>query len=130
MIQAQLPLPRLETMPCRPLPLAAPDARNIVEQAVAAVFGVPLRELRASTRRQASTAFARQVAMYLAHVTCGLNLTEVGSLFGRDRTTVGHACGVVEDRRDDPSFDRLMDHLERAVMRLLAAFVYMDAPHR
>lgn len=107
--------------------LAAPAARDLIEQAVAAVFAVPLAELKAQTRRKAPIAFARQVAMYLAHVVCGLSLTEVGLLFGRDRTTVGHACGLIEDRRDDPVFDHLMEHLERAIMRLMAAVSHMEA---
>ncbi len=54
----------------------------------------------------------------LAHVMCGLTLTEVGLLFGRDRTTVAHACAVVEDRRDDPVFDRALDLLEWALPSL------------
>jgi chromosomal replication initiation ATPase DnaA len=56
--------------------------------------------------------------MYLAHVACGLTLTDTGRLFGRDRTTVAHACGVIEDRRDDPLFDRALDLLEWAVPAL------------
>ena len=53
--------------------------------------------------------------MYLAHTSYGLNLSEVGRLFERDRTTVAHACGVVEDRRDDPIFDRVLDVLDWGV---------------
>jgi chromosomal replication initiation ATPase DnaA len=49
-----------------------------------------------------------------------VSLTEVGHLFDRDRTTVAHACSLVEDRRDDPDFDYL-NHLERAVSCLLDA---------
>jgi hypothetical protein len=41
------------------------------------------RYLRAPTRRSPRAAFARQVAMYLAHVVCGLSLTEVGTMFAR-----------------------------------------------
>jgi hypothetical protein len=66
-------------------------------------------------------AFARQVSMYLAHVGCGLSLTDVGILFARDRSTVAHACCVVEDRRDDPEFDSRLDHLERAIISLVKA---------
>jgi chromosomal replication initiation ATPase DnaA len=79
------------------------------------VFGLALGDLRRATRGRAKVALARQVAMYLAHVGCGLSLTETGRLFARDRTTVAHACGVVEDRRDDPTFDRALDLLEWAV---------------
>ncbi len=86
-----------------------------IEKSVSNAFSVPERELRARTRRKAHTAFARQVAMYLAHVGCGLNYSEVGRLFGRDRTTAAHACKLIEDRRDDPGLDLSLDHLEQAV---------------
>lgn len=90
-------------------------ACNMIEQTVAQAFGIKTFELRAPTRRRAPVALARQVAMYLAHVTCGLTLTEVGRLFGRDRTTAAHACRLVEDRRDDPNFDKSLDCLELAL---------------
>ena len=91
--------------------------RRIIEQAVSAAFHVVRDELWTATRGSPSTAFARQVAMYLAHVGCGLTLTEVGRLFARDRTTVAHACSLVEDRREEPPFDRALELLEGA-MRL------------
>jgi chromosomal replication initiation ATPase DnaA len=60
-------------------------------------------------------AFARQVGMYLAHVAAGLPMSEVGRLFSRNRTTVAHACAIVEDCRDDPQFDRALAILEFAL---------------
>jgi chromosomal replication initiation ATPase DnaA len=92
---------------------------TIVEGAVAQVFGVGHGDLFRATRGRARIALARQVAMYLAHVCCGLTFTEIGHLFGRDRTTVAHACAVVEDRRDDPIFDRTLELLEWVVPSLL-----------
>ena len=80
---------------------------SMLEQAVLRVFMVASADLWSGTRGRPSVAFARQVGMYLAHVTCGLSLTEVGEVFARDRTTVAHACGRVEDQRDDPAFDRV-----------------------
>src|SRR4029077_12068941 len=71
--------------------------RQVLEQAVSGVFMVRSGDLWAGTRGCPRAAFARQVAMYLAHVACGLTLTEVGQVFVRDRTTVAHACGRVED---------------------------------
>jgi len=97
--------------------------RQVIDPAVAAVFEVDLHDLRAATRGSTRTAFARQVAMYLAHVVCGLSLTEVGTLFARDRTTAAHACSVVEDRRDDPDLDGRLEHLERAVASLIDALL-------
>lgn len=101
-----------------PPPRPADVRREAIEQAVVQVFAVAGHDLRRTTRGRARVALARQVAMYLAHVGCGLSLTETGRLFGRDRTTVAHACGVVEDRRDDPVFDRALDLLEWAVPAL------------
>jgi chromosomal replication initiation ATPase DnaA len=93
--------------------------REMLEQAVPRVFKVASAELWSQTRGPPRAAFARQVAMYLAHVACGLTLTEVGQVFARDRTTVAHACGLVEDLRDDPMLDRSLELLE-AVLRNLA----------
>lgn len=92
--------------------------RNVIEHAVTHTFGVTSHEVWAVTRGTPHIALARQVGMYLAHVAFELSLTDVGTLFVRDRTTVAHACTVVEDRRDDPLFDRVLDLMEHAV-RLL-----------
>lgn len=100
------------------------QVRRAIDPAVAAVFEVDIHDLCAATRRSPRAAFARQVAMYLAHVVCGLSLTEVGALFARDRTTVAHACEVVEDRRDDVELDGRLEHLERAVVSLIDALAW------
>ena len=68
-----------------------------------------------------AAAFARQIAMYLAHVGFGLSMAEIGRAFGRDRTTVVHACHLIEDRRDDIRFDLMLDHLEQAAIALRTA---------
>lgn len=63
-----------------------------------------------------STCHVRQIAMYVCHVVLQLSLSDIGAAFGRDRTTVGHACNVVEDRRDDASFDAFVASIERVVL--------------
>lgn len=93
--------------------------RGLIEAAVGDVFGVPRDRLATPSRGKAPIALARQAAMYLAHVTCGLTLTDVGRVFARDRTTVAHACAVIEDRRDDPPFDRALELLEWIVPTLV-----------
>lgn len=93
--------------------------RQVIERTVAQIFGVSGSELRRATRGRAHVARARQVGMYLAHVACGLTLTDVGRVFERDRTTVAHACGVIEDGRDDPTFDHVLELLECAVQAML-----------
>lgn len=93
--------------------------RPIIDTAVAQVFAINLVELSRRSRGRANVALARQVAMYVAHVACGLSFTEIGTLFDRDRTTVAHACSIVEDRRDDPMFDTVLELLESAVLNML-----------
>ena len=95
--------------------------RQVIDPAVALVFEVDPAELGATTRRSPRAAFARQVAMCLTHVVCGLSMTEVGALFSRDRTTVAQACEVVEDRRDDPELDSRVERLECAVAAVIGA---------
>ncbi len=96
---------------------------RVLIQSVALVFEIDEHHLEAATRGKAPIARARQVAMYMAHIGWRMTLTDVGRLFGRDRTTVAHACEAIEDLRDDPSFDRRLDLLEKA-LRCLAE------PHR
>ena len=88
---------------------------TIVQEIVARAFQIPVIEIKAPTRRTAPVALARQTAMYLMHVVFGMSLSAVGRHFGRDRTTASHACRQIEDRRDDPAFDLMVDRLEFAV---------------
>jgi len=92
---------------------------RFVEALVSAALGIGIAALRTSGRGSAAEAMARQVAMYLAHVNLGLSLSQVGKDFGRDRTTVAHACSRVEDHRDDPRFERIIACLEAALDRWL-----------
>jgi chromosomal replication initiation ATPase DnaA len=92
-----------------------PELRELLEAVVAAGFDVEEALLRLPSRGYATIALARQAAMYLAHVVCRLSKADVGRMFERDRTTVHHACLVVEQRRDNARFDAAIDHLERVV---------------
>jgi chromosomal replication initiation ATPase DnaA len=96
-----------------------------MDRLVGRTFSVNPAAIRARRRGEARTAFARQVAIYLTHIGFGLTLTEVAALFGRDRTTVAHACRVVERRRDEPEMDATVGMLERALGLATKA---IDAP--
>ncbi len=74
------------------------------------------------TRRSARSARVRQTAMYLAHVCFGQDFSAIGRGFGRDPSTVRHACALIEDVRGDARFDRLLSYLERACLEFAAAF--------
>lgn len=95
---------------------AAELAANVVSYAL----GVPAHEIVDDARGCSQTAFARQLAMYLCHVAFELSLSRVAAAFGRDRSTVAHACHAIEDRRDESQFDLWMSSLE-AMMRAAPA---------
>lgn len=93
-------------------------ARRIVEGAVAVVFFIDQRQIDGASRGEARVAHARQVSMYLLHCAFQLPHAQIGRIYNRDRTTVRHACAIIEDRRDEPTFDRTMCNLEEIVCRL------------
>lgn len=92
-------------------PLDPPFA-HLTTALVAIHFGVPELTLTSSTRGRRHATQARQVAMYLLNGVFSLTQTRIAELFGRDRSTVAHACHVVEDTRDDPLFDAKIERLE------------------
>ena len=105
---------------------AGADAGNIcrfMAAITAATLGVDLAEVVGPKRGTAPAAFARSAAMYLAHVCLGISLSEIGAHFGRDRTTVGHACRRIEDARDDERFDRVLTCLESTLGECRGSFL-------
>jgi chromosomal replication initiator protein len=74
---------------------AGRDVSTIVKR-VAAAFDVGEKELLGPSRLR-GVLRPRQVAMYLARELTGLSLPRIGAAFGRDHTTVLHACRKVED---------------------------------
>ena len=75
-----------------PRPVAA---RHVLD-CTSAHFAVPIADLTGS-RRDAPTARARQVAMYLLRNDSSLSLPEIGrTLGGRDHTTALHGCRKIE----------------------------------
>lgn len=80
---------------------------------MAALFDVSGGELRRPGRATTGISRVRQIGMYVTHVALGLTMAEVGRGFGRDRTTVQHACHLIEDMRDDQEFDGIVATAER-----------------
>jgi hypothetical protein len=90
--------------------------------AAAAARGVDCAAIRSPRRERAKIAAARQLALYLHHVVFGASLSACGHALARDRASVRHACAAIEDRRDDPRFDRAVAALE-AGLRAQAGLV-------
>ena len=82
---------------------------------LSAFFNVSGRELRSHSRCERPVARVRQIGMYVAHVTLALTMSEVGRAFGRDRSTVNHACHLIEDMREEVEFDGIVQSIENIV---------------
>ncbi len=87
-------------------------AAQLSAHVVSYALGVPSGSIVDEARGCSKTAYARQLAMYLCHVAFELSLARVAIAFGRDRSTVAHACHAIEDRRDEAQFDVWLSSLE------------------
>ena len=85
------------------------------------------RDLPEGAARRRPRCHMRQIAMYLSHVVLSVPYQTIATAFGRDRTTVMHACSVVEDRRDDAGYDRFVEQCERCVGAVFAPLGHDDA---
>jgi chromosomal replication initiation ATPase DnaA len=63
------------------------------------VYGVPVEELRKPTRGRPHVVRARQIAIHLARTVFGLSHKQLAAEFRRDRSTVHHACHLIDGMR-------------------------------
>lgn len=82
---------------------------------MAALFNVSGRQLRSPKRDSKDVARVRQIGMYIARVTLCLNIRLIADGFARDKSTVTHACHLIEDLRDDEEFDIIITRVEAVV---------------
>lgn len=113
------PPPEIPGEPFAPLPAATRALCATIWQMTEEMLTLNGERPPERRDRRRMLCHARQIAMYVCHVVLGLSLSEIGRAFDRDRTTVAHACHVVEDRRDDPAFDGFVGALERVAKRLV-----------
>lgn len=69
------------------------------------------------------TARARKIACYLAVVTASAGPELVAQASGLHRGTIHKHCAWVEDERDKPEFDALIERLEQALVGMCARVV-------
>ncbi len=111
--------------PRLPASLPIRIACRIVRQMIAEVILLLDGRVMLRRDRRRFTCQVRQIAMYVCHVALGISMSDIGQALGRDRSTVTHACHVVEDRRDDLAFDEFISSIERLVS---AVFNVSEAP--
>jgi chromosomal replication initiation ATPase DnaA len=104
-----------EALQATQMPAESPAAdihHRFVVRLVAFAAQVRPEEILSRGRGTTEASSARQLAMYLLHTKLSLPFAVVAKLFGRDRTTVAHACSAVEDLRDIPERDDFVGELE------------------
>jgi chromosomal replication initiation ATPase DnaA len=94
----------------------------VIVALVAWAEAVPVDALLQPSRGDQPIADARHLAIYLAHVMIGVDMTRLGRSFGRDRASVRHALRRIEQRRDEPLFDARVSALE-TILEPLAVVV-------
>lgn len=99
--------------PCRNL------MARFINQMVASAFGFSPDRLLKGDRGNAKVTRARHISIYLMHTCLSFSLTEIGKIYSKDRTTIGHACRVIEDLRDEPAFDDRILELEQTIQTVL-----------
>ncbi|WP_028081143.1 chromosomal replication initiator protein DnaA [Solimonas soli] len=84
-----------------------------IKRTVAAYYNIRVADLN-SPRRTRSLARPRQVAMALAKELTQHSLPEIGESFGKDHTTVLHACRkIAELREEDVKYREDYENLQR-----------------
>lgn len=78
-------------------------------------LGVPIEAIMSASRETREAAFARKIAIYLCSTAFSMSYARIALAFARDRSTVGAACRIVEDKRDDPLFDGWIGAMEDAL---------------
>lgn len=84
-----------------------------IQRMVADYYNIKVADLKSKSRSR-SVARPRQMAMALAKELTSHSLTEIGRAFGRDHTTVLHACKAISELcENDNSFKEDHTHLTR-----------------
>ncbi|MEM1037401.1 MAG: helix-turn-helix domain-containing protein [Pseudomonadota bacterium] len=91
----------------------------LVGHVVSYVLGVKGIEIMASGRGSRLASKGRQLSMYLAHVSLGWSIGRVADAFRRDRSTVSHACQLIEYERDDEAVDHWICEMEESLLKLV-----------
>jgi len=89
---------------------------NLVIRVVSTLDRIEVGEFTRTSRGRADICLARQMAMYLMHTVFSCPYHRVAAFFGRDRTTISHACRLIEDARDDRDFDKRLEVMENLLV--------------
>lgn len=104
------------------------DRADLTLHIVAMRLGTPMETLTRKGRLSLPALRSRRVSLYLAHVALGWTLERVGHAFGINRQTVSTACTRIEDARDEPHLNDLLDELAATILGLCEAPPAVNLP--
>jgi chromosomal replication initiator protein len=88
---------------------------DIIKRAVADYYGISINDLSARKRTKALSD-PRQVAMYITREITEYAITEIGEKFGKDHSTVSHACERVKRKmKADPTLEPTIQKLIKQI---------------
>jgi chromosomal replication initiation ATPase DnaA len=92
---------------------------GLAQTIVGQIYAVSALEMRGATRGRPRAAWARQVAIHLAHSVFGMSHVQLAVEFQRDRSTVSHACDVIRRQRANNSeLDATLHWMEAHLRRV------------
>lgn len=98
-----------------------PDCATVSQVTLGVVslaLGISSADILSNSRR-APAVYGRQIAMYLLNTIFRMKHSHIGRAFGRDRTTASYACKVIEELRDDPKVEMLLEACEAMLAGLM-----------
>lgn len=90
-------------------------AARFVNQMIAAAYEISGERLLRRDRGVIKVNRPRQISMYLMNTALSLKFTEIAEFYDKDRTTVSHACRVIEEMRDNVEFDMRILEFENTI---------------
>lgn len=99
--------------------LATLTVAELARYCVSDILSIPIYQINNPARGDRQAAFARQLAIHLAHIVAGRRHEDVARYFKRNRSTASHNFEVLENLRDEPAFDHFLTLLEQRFTHLL-----------
>jgi chromosomal replication initiation ATPase DnaA len=84
-----------------PAVFMAAQRASLAQFVTAQVYNIPVADMRRPTRGRPIVARARQIAIHLANAVFAMTHRQLAVEFGRDRSTVQHACSQIERMREE-----------------------------
>jgi chromosomal replication initiation ATPase DnaA len=83
------------------------------------IYAIGASEMQGTTRGRPRAARARQIAVHLARSVFALSHGQLAVEFGRDRSTISHACNLIDRlRSQDGEFDSTLRWMEAHLRRV------------